>query len=82
MITLKSMHIVNPITLKLMYHHISNCIISEINIYIEINAFNASNQKRLENNFYTEINAFSANNQIELEIIYIEINTSSASNQI
>ena len=74
------MHIINPITLKLMYHHISNYIKSEINIYIQINAFKASNQIRLENNFYTEINAFSANNQIGLEIIYIEINASS--NQI
>ena len=82
MLTLKSMHIVNPITLKLMYHHISNNIKSEINVYTEINASNASNQIILENNFYTKINAFNANNQIALEIIYIEINASRASNQI
>ena len=62
------MRIVNPITLKLMYHHTSNYIKIEINIYTEINASNARNQIRLENDLYTEINASNASNQIGLEI--------------
>lgn len=48
---LKSMNNVNPITLKLMYHHTSNYIKSEINIYTEINTSNASNQITLEKTF-------------------------------
>ena len=44
---LKPMHAINPMTFKLMYHHTSNYIRSEINIYPKINASNATNQIRL-----------------------------------
>ena len=78
MLTLKSMHTINPMTLKLMYHHTSNYIKSEINVYTEINASNVNNQIRLENNIYTQINASNASNQIGLGInIYTQINASS-----
>ena len=68
MLTLKSVHNINPFTLKLMYHHTSNYIKSEINIYTEINASNARNHIGLEIHMYTQINASSASNQIGLEI--------------
>ena len=44
MLTLKSMHNINPNTLKLMYHHTYNYIKSEINICTKINASSARNQ--------------------------------------
>ena len=43
-------HTINPMTSKLMYHHTSNYIKLEINIYTEINATNARNQIIIENN--------------------------------
>ena len=66
------MHNVNTITLKLMYHQCtSNYIKSEINVYTEINAYNANNEIGYASN---------AGNQIGLEInIYTENNVSSAS---
>jgi len=82
-LTLKSMHSINPITLKLMYHHTSSYIIPKITIYTEINASNPSSQIGLENNIYTKINASNASNKIGLEIsIYSKINASSANNKI
>ena len=68
------------LSLHLPYHSLSLSL--GTNIYTEINAFTQRNQIGLEIAIYTEINAFSANNQIRLEIIYIEIKSSSASNQI
>ena len=68
------------LSLHLPYHSLSLSL--ETNIYTEINAFTQINQIGLEIAIYTKINAFSANNQIGLEIIYIETNSSSASNQI
>ena len=59
-------HTINPMNLKLMYHHTSNYIKLEINIYTEINASNEINQIILENNIYTKINAYNASSQIGL----------------
>ena len=57
MLRLKSVQAINPMTLKLMYQHISNYIKSEINIYTEMNASNANNQIGLEEKIYFQINA-------------------------
>ena len=42
--TLKSMHNINPITLKSMYHHTYSYIKSKINIYTKVNAYSVRNQ--------------------------------------
>ena len=61
----------------------SNQIEVEINIYIEINAYNVRYQIGLEIDIYIEINAFNARDKIRLEInIYAKTNASYERNQI